>query len=333
MSAASWRRLPKVELHLHVAGSARPATLAELGGPVVAPLLADYAEAAVGEGLARYLGRFSAFNPAVDRPKAIARVMAELAEDLLRDGVAYAEARVRVPDTAGDDGHWDAFLEAAVEATRAARRHGGPWLEVIVVTLRTWPAERVLREARRAARWAGCGVVGFDVSGDESRGCLRDLQPAVAVARAAGLGITLHAGEGRGAEAVAATLDLLAPDRIAHGVRGAEDPAVEARLAALGTHLEVAVTSNLQTGAVPHLAHHPAGRWAREGRLSFGLNTDNRTVSGVTLSGELDLAERSLGMTHARLAARMRQAAAAAFLPAAERTALLAEIERGWAQP
>src|SRR5499433_1298708 len=184
-----YRRLPKVELHLHAAGSVRPATMREFVLADGAPMaLADaYAPASIGEGLPAYLARFGAWDATVTTPERIARVIAELAEDLAADGVAYAEVRLRPPSD--DDGRWHALMEAAAETARART---APAIRFLAVMLRGWSTERAEREARRAAAWAGRGVVALDVAGDEALGGLETLAPAARIARAAGLEIAAH---------------------------------------------------------------------------------------------------------------------------------------------
>lgn|SRR5262245_4954846 len=318
-------RVPKVELHLHAAGSVRPATMRELvsaaGGP---PALADaYTTATVGEGLTAYLARFAAWDAALRTPERVARVIGELCADLATDGVCYAEIRFRPP--ADEDESWHAMMRAAVDSARAA---GAPEVNFIAVVLRGWSADRAEREARRASEWAGRGVVALDVAGDEAIGGLSPLAPALHLAREAGLGITVHAGETQGAPAVREALDLIGPDRIAHGVGAAADSDLVIDLRARGTHLEMAMRSNVQTGAVSDLAHHPFSRLLRSG-ISVGLSTDNRTISGTTLSDEYALAE-SLGLTWSELARASLLAAGAAFLPVSRREGLAHEIQEAW---
>jgi adenosine deaminase len=322
-----FRAAPKVELHLHAAGSVRPATIrAFVSADGLPPSLADrYAPAATGEGLPAYLTRFAAWDATVHSPDRIARVVAELAADLQADGVGYAEVRLRPPTD--DDGLWHAMMESAVRAARAA---AAPELGFIAVMLRGWSADRAEREARRAAAWAGRGVVALDVAGDEAVGGFASLAPAARVAREAGLAVSAHAGETGGAPAVREALAQLAPDRIAHGVGAAADPDLVAELRDRGLHLEMAIRSNVQTGAVTEPARHPFAALLRAG-VSVGLNTDNRTISGTTLSDEYALAAGALGLSWAELARATTLAAEASFAPVAARRELVARIRDAWA--
>ena len=322
-----FRAAPKVELHLHAAGSVRPATMrAFVAADGLPPVLSDrYAPAATGEGLPAYLTRFAAWDATVRSPDRVTRVVAELADDLTTDGVSYAEVRLRPPTD--DDGLWHALMEAAVQAARAART---PTLGFIAVMLRGWSADRAEREARRAAVWAGRGVVALDVAGDEAVGGFATLARATRVAREAGLAISTHAGETGGAAAVREALTLLGPDRIAHGVGAAEDGELVSELRDRGLHLEMAIRSNVQTGAVEGPSRHPFAALLRGG-VSVGLNTDNRTISGTTLSDEYALAAGALGLSWAELARATVLAAQAAFGPVDARRELVRRVQDAWA--
>src|SRR5712691_2921722 len=322
-----FRAVPKVELHLHAAGSVRPATMrAFVAADGLPSALADsYAQAATGEGLPAYLTRFAAWDATVQSPDRLARVIAELSSDLLVDGVVYAEARLRPPTD--DDGLWHAMMEAAVQAAHAAAT---PALEFIAVMLRGWTADRAEREARRAAAWAGRGVVALDVAGDEAVGGFATLARATRIAREAGLAIATHAGETGGAAAVREALTLLAPDRIAHGVGAAAAADLVAELRDRQIHLEMAIRSNVQTGAVKDPSRHPFAMLLREG-VSVGLNTDNRTISGTTLSGEYALAADALGLGWVELAQATALAARATFAPADTKRELVHRVQDAWA--
>jgi adenosine deaminase len=325
--AERFRAVPKVELHLHAAGSVRPATMrAFVAADGLPSTLADrYAPAATGEGLPAYLTRFAAWDATVQSPDRLARVIAELSSDLMADGIVYAEVRLRPPTD--DDGLWHAMMEAAVRTARAATTLA---LGFIAVMLRGWSADRAEREARRAAAWAGRGVVALDVAGDEAVGGFATLARATRIAREAGLAIATHAGETGGAAAVREALALLAPDRIAHGVGAAVDADLVAELRDRRIHLEMAIRSNVQTGAVKDPSRHPFAMLLREG-VSVGLNTDNRTISGTTLSDEYALAAHALGLTWTELGRATALTARATFALPDPRRELVRRIQDAWA--
>src|SRR5262249_40138757 len=175
-TADRFRTLPKIELHLHAAGSVRPATMREfVSADGLSPALSEaYRPAALGEGLTAYLARFAAWDGTVQSPDRMARVVAELGADLASDGIIHAEVRLRPP--ADDDRLWHAMMEAAIAA---ARRLVTPRLGFITVLLRGWTKERAEREARRTVAWAARGVVALDVAGDEGLGGIRPLEGAI----------------------------------------------------------------------------------------------------------------------------------------------------------
>lgn len=322
----SFARFPKVELHLHVSGSVRPDTMREFveTDGLDPALWREYRRADNAEGLPTYLQRFAAWDATVTSPGRLGRVVRELQQDLAADGVAHAEPRLRPPTD--DDAAWDELVTEAVNATHAST---SATIGFIAVLTRGWSSERALREARRAARWAGRGIIGLDVSGDESQDGAQALQPAIALARDAGLNITVHAGEAAGPESVRNALRLFEPMRIAHGVRAADDADLVAQLRATGVHLEMALTSNVQTGCAREISAHPFRKLLHEG-LSVGLNTDNRTISGTTLSAEYAIARHELGLSTADLERATLAAVEAAFLPPADRGSLAAGVRQAW---
>lgn len=324
--ARLFQDLPKVELHLHLPGSVRRQTMCAFLGEDGQPcaLSESYSQASNGEGLRRYLARFAAWNAVAWTPERLARIVAELRADLAADGVVYAELRLRPPTE--DEGHWDALMEAAVTASEDG---DGPMLRFIDYVNRHWSAERAEGEARRAIAWSGRGVVGFDISGDESMYDAAHLVRAVQIARGGGLAITAHAGEGAGPASVWSALDLFAPDRIAHGVRSVEDLRLISELRDRNVHLEMALTSNLQTGAVAELDGHPFAALLKAG-LGVSLNTDCRTISGTTLSTEYTIAAMTFGLSLADLARVADHAAGAMFWHSDQREALIVGMREQW---
>jgi adenosine deaminase len=153
--------------------------------------------------------------------------------------------------------------------------------------------------ARTAGAYAGLGVVGFDLAGDEARYRASPQRPAFEAARAAGLRLTCHAGEAGAPESVEEALDL-GVERVAHGVIGASSPRIVERIRETGVVLDVCPTANWKTRAVPSLADHPLPDLVRAG-VRCTISTDSRTVAGTTLSREFELAETEMRMTEDEL--------------------------------
>jgi adenosine deaminase len=169
----------------------------------------------------------------------------------------------------------------------------------IVCALRGHEVADNVALARTAGAYAGLGVVGFDLAGDEARYPARPHRPAFEAAEAAGLRLTCHAGEAGGPESVEEALDL-GVERLAHGVIGARSPRVVERVRDGGIVLDVCPTANWRCHAVPSLAAHPLPELVRAG-VRCTISTDSRTVAGTTLSREFELAEREMGMTEDEL--------------------------------
>lgn len=170
----------------------------------------------------------------------------------------------------------------------------------IVCALRQDSLSDSLTLARAAGRWAGRGVVGFDLAGDEARWPNDgSLAPAFAAARAAGLRLTCHAGEAAGPESIEAALSY-GIERVAHGVTAARSPALVRRLAGEGIVLDLCPTANWKCKAVPRLEEHPLAELVRAG-VRCTISTDSRTVAGTTLSDEFRIAQETLGLSEDEL--------------------------------
>ncbi len=323
--------LPKVLLHEHLDGGLRVATLLALlrergitpPAPDEAALAAWFDANAHAGSLLKYLEGFALTVEAMSSPAALTRVAREAAEDAAREGAVLAEFRIAplLFEAHGVSG------EAAVEALLAGlddsplpllRRSG-----LIVCAMRHLPPEQTERAARLAARYRGQGVVGFDLAGAELGHPPAEHAAALHLAREAGLGITLHAGEADAAERVLEA-GRLGARRIGHGVRlvdALHDPTrrhLVDEAIALGLHLEVCPTSNVHTGAARSVAAHPITTLWRAG-VSLSYHTDNRLMSCIGHGGEAYALLNETSLTVPDLLSMAVQAARHAFLPEAAR--------------
>lgn len=339
---AMWQAVPKVLLHEHLDGGLRAQTLLELCQQKHIALPAQTASEvalwiqgnANSGSLERYVAAFGPTVAAMGDAAACERVAFEAAQDALADGCVLAEFRMAplLLEPHGLSG------EAAVEALLRGLQRSSLPCALIVCAMRTDSPEQVQRSAQLAARYAGQGVVGFDLAGGE-RGFPAMLhRRAIDIALSAGLGLTLHAGEADTGQRVLEAIALGAT-RIGHGVQIAvsEDPAQPdlarqrmAQVAAMQVqgqrvHFEVCPTSNVHTGACSSLAAHPLPAMLAAG-LEVSVHTDNRLMSGVTHSQELANVYHALGWSLADTARSMRSAANASFLPLAVRQAALEKI-------
>jgi adenosine deaminase len=278
--------------------------------------------AADAGSLERYLAGFQLTVAVMQDAPALERIAYELAADAAAEGVRYLEVRYCPALNTQTGLPLVEAVEAPLRGLARARAELGVHATVIVCALRHLEPAVSLDLARLAADFRGRGVVGFDLAGPERGHPAREHRAAFAVAAEAGLGITVHAGEADGPASIWQALDDCRAQRIGHGTRLHEDPALLARVRESAVPLEVCLTSNVQTGAVASYASHPARRYLDQG-LPVTLSTDNRLISGTTLTDELWNAHTHLGLTWPELLAVTRASFQHAFLPDAERTQLL----------
>ena len=324
------RRLPKAELHCHLDGSVRPATLLELGQeygqPMPAPTpeaLRRYMTVTDARNLEDYLARFSITLSVMQTASALERIAYELAEDAARDGVRYIEVRYApVLNVRGG-----LTLEAAVEAplrglARAQVDHGIVG-RVIVCAIRNMSPAVSQELAELAVAYRHRGVVGFDLAGGEAGNPARIHAAAFAHARQHDLACTCHAGEGDGAGSVREAVHVCGADRLGHATRLIEDSSLTDYCNDRRITLEICLTSNVQTHAVASYATHPLREYFDRG-LNVVLNTDNRLMSGVSLTDEYLHAAESLAFSFDELAQVAMHGFESCFLPFEERTQLAA---------
>jgi adenosine deaminase len=328
-------QLPKAELHCHLDGSVRPETLLDLGRQYGVAMPRDDAEALREYMIVRdhstleeYLTRFQTTLSVMQTSEALERIAYELATDAAREGVWYLETRF-APNLNTRGGLTSAqALEAAIKGLARAERDCGIISRVLVCALRTLPPSSSLEMARLAVDFHGSGVVGFDLAGAEHGNPASAHAEAFGYARAHDLPCTCHAGEGDGAGSVRDAVHSCCANRIGHGTRLIEDAELTEYVNDRRIAVEVCLTSNVQTRATSSLEAHPLPEYLRRG-LNVVLNTDNRLMSGTTLSDEYELASAQLGLGFDDLAQMALNGFESAFLSFAERQALLTRARAG----
>jgi len=324
------RRLPKAELHCHLDGSVRPETLLELAREYEQPVPRDDAEALReymrvddARSLEDYLARFDVTLGVMQTEEALARIACELSVDAARDGVRYIEVRYSpVLNTRGGLA-LGAAVEAPLRGLERAEREGGAMARVIICGLRHLEPEVSLELARLAVAYKHRGVVGFDLAGGELGNPASRHAAAFAYARAHDLACTCHAGEGADAASVREAVHLCGAHRIGHATRLVEDESLTQYVNDRRIALEICLTSNVQTRAVDSYESHPLRRYFDRG-MNVVLNTDNRLMSGTTLTDEYAHAARALGFDFDELARIALNGFESAFLPWEQREQLVA---------
>jgi len=319
-----------IDLHSHLEGRIRPQTAAELAAGLGVPEPEGGWERAIQldgpADLTVYLAKVAVSYPFFRSLDAARRIAREAVEDAAADGLDYLELRFGPATHAADESGIDAVISAVAEGMREASAATGMPSGAVVAALRHHDAQTNLAVARAAARFAGAGVVGFDLAGDEL--LYPELAPhrdAFAIARAAGLGITCHAAEAAPGPAAREAAEVLGATRIGHGAHIADDPETLAWASDSGIVVEVCPTSNWYTGAIPSLAQHPAPRFRDAGvRLVLGDDNPLQTRSG--LRAERETLATVLGFSPDDLLALDRVSVEAAFLEPSTRSALAARL-------
>jgi adenosine deaminase len=243
---------------------------------------------------AEYIRYFDDAIAVMQTAQALERIAYELCIDSAAENIDYLEVRW-APRLHLRDG-----LEVAqvIDAVMAGIGAGPITAVAIVCAMRQHTPEENIELAREAGRFAGKGVVGFDLAGDEVRYPASPHRPAFEAARAAGLRLTCHAGEAGEPSSVDEALNL-GVERIAHGVIGARDARIVERVRTEGIVLDMCPTANWKCKAVPTIAAHPLPRLVRDG-VRCTISTDSRSVAGTTLSQEFELMSE-IGMTDEEL--------------------------------
>jgi adenosine deaminase len=328
------RRLPKTELHCHLDGCVRPATLLELAAEYDKPMPADDAGALAeymlvddAENLEDYLERFSVTLSVMQTAEALERITYELAEDAAREGVRYLETRYAPVLNVRGGLSLEESIEAPLRGLARAQQEYGIVGRVIVCAIRNMAPEVSLELAKLAVQFKDKGVAGFDLAGGEAGNPASRHKDAFDYARENDLPCTCHAGEGAGADSVRDAIHRCCACRIGHGTRLIEDESLTQYVNDRRITIECCITSNVQTRAATSFDSHPVRAYFDKG-INVALSTDNRLMSGITLVDEYQRAAKHLGFTFEELCVVARNGFTSAFLHEHERKSLLATVDR-----
>jgi len=325
------RQLPKAELHCHLDGSVRPSTLLELGREARVQMpkhtpeeLAEFMRVDDALTLEDYLRRFDVTVSVMQTEEALERIAYELAEDAAEDGVRYIEVRNAPILNVVHGLTVVQAIEAPLRGLRRAEKDFGIIGRFIVCALRHFTPEDSLEMAKLAVEFKNEGVVAFDLAGGEKGNPAARHVAAFRYAREHDLAVTVHAGEGDGAASVREAVHVCGANRIGHGTRLIEDAELTQYVNDRRIALEVCLTSNVQTRVADSYEAHPLREYFDRG-LNVTLNTDNRLMSGTTLTDEYVHAAEHLGFTVDELAGIALNGFESAFLPWEERLMLIEE--------
>jgi adenosine deaminase len=285
--------------------------------------LRDFMIVRDARNLEDYLTRFDITLSVMQTAEALERIAYELAEDAAAEGVRYIEMRYSPVLNTRHDLSLGETVEAPLRGLERAQRDHGIVSRLIVCALRNLSPGISLELARLAVAYKGQGVVGFDLAGGERGHPAAVHAPAFAFAQEHGLACTCHAGEGAGADSVREAVYVCGAHRIGHATRLIEDPALTEVVNERRIALEICLTSNVQTRTAQSYEVHPFRRYFDAG-INVVLNTDNRLMSGTTLTDEYVRAATYLDFTFEELARVALNGFESAFVSDDERAALVA---------
>ena len=325
-------RFIKAEIHCHIEGAAPPSLAkaqAEKYGVDAGAFLRDgsYVWSDFAEFIACYDKVASLFRTEADYALLTETYLCELAAA----NTIYSEIIVS-PDHGDRIGLGaDAYLAGICNGIHAAREKTGIETRIIITGERHFGPDSVISAAQYAARCGNPLVTGFNMAGEERMGRVADYARAFDIARDAGLGLTIHAGEVCGAFSVSDALDLVRPSRIGHGVRAIEDPALIERLVELGTVLEVCPGSNIALKVYDDFESHPLKRLKAAG-VQVCINSDDPPFFHTSLLREYQIASEVMGTPDAEINEMTRTALEAAFVDEETRQRLLTRFDAGMRQ-
>lgn len=325
--------LPKTDLHVHLDGSLRLSTVRELAArhDLGFDFRTDEDVRAVCQvaedcqSLVDYLRVFDITLKVMQESDELTRIAYELAEDAHRENVRYMEVRYSPLLHTNQGLDYDQIVGAVQAGLDLARRQYGIVCGQIICGIRHISPESSVELAALAVRWKGRGVVGFDLAGAEKDYPARDHLEAFYHVLNNNVNITIHAGEAFGARSIHQALHYCRAHRIGHGTHLIEDDQLMQWVNNRRIPVEICLASNLQTKAIPDYQSHPIRRFMEEG-LRVTLNTDNRLVSGTTVTNEYRLAVENYDLNLDEVLGLVINGFKSAFLPLKEKIQLVDQV-------
>jgi adenosine deaminase len=335
----AFQALPKTDLHVHLDGSLRLETILDLAreGRIELPARDEAGlRAAIGCGnqfgsLVEYLRGFDITLRVMQTEESLERIAFELAEDAHRENVRYMEVRYAPMLHTRRGLKLTRVVEAVLAGLRRARETYGVKSNVILCGIRNISPESSYQMAELAVAYKGRGVVGFDLAGAEADFPAKHHRQAFQLVRDNNINCTIHAGEAYGPESIAQAIHVCGAHRIGHGCRLRENGDLLHYVNDHRIPLECCPSSNVQTGAVGALENHPLKLYFDLG-LRVTINTDNRLITDTSVSKELFLVHRTMGVPFADIKAMILSGFKSSFQPFHEKQAMLrrvaAELDR-----
>ncbi|MCP4867955.1 MAG: adenosine deaminase [Proteobacteria bacterium] len=327
------RAIPKTDLHCHLDGSLRPATILDLADKQGVQMPANDVEGLrkamrAGEmcdDLVDYLRAFDITCKVLQNEEGLRRAAFEVAEDAAKENVRYLEVRYAPILHTNQGLRLDQIVQAVLDGLNDAERKYDIKTGLIICGIRNMTPETSLRIAELAVAFKNRGVVGFDLAGAEHNNPAKDHREAFYLIRNNNINVTIHAGEAYGPESIHQAIHMCGSQRIGHGTRLKESGDL---LNFVNDHripLEVCLKSNLQTRATPSLSAHPF-RFYLDLGLRVTLNTDNRLVTDTTVTDEYLLAVKHFDLNLDHIRWLMVNGFKSSFLPFREKRILMRRV-------
>jgi adenosine deaminase len=335
-SLNTYRALPKVELHRHLEGSLRLDTMLDVarqhGITIPADVLRLSTLVQVQEEdkftFQNFLAKFNTLRLFYRSPDVINRITFEAIEDAAKDNVKYMELRFTpVALSRAERFPLHDVIDWVMTSAQSAAEKCGVIVRLIASVNRHESTDLAEQVAWLAAEHIHDGLVALDLAGNEAEFPTKPFYGIFKEARQAGLHVTIHAGEWGPAINIKDAIEELGAERIGHGVRVLEDRSITALAQERGTAFEVCMTSNYQSGVVKSLETHPLMRMLEAG-INLTINTDDPSISRITLSHEYHTACEELNMPQSTLRQRILAAAQAGFLAEDEKEPFVMQLKK-----
>lgn len=290
------RKLPKIELHCHLDGSVRPQTIIDIAKRENIEI-PSYKENEIKElvmikkdctSLNEYLEKFDLPNKVMQSKASLKQIAFELLEDAQRENVKYIEIRFAPLLHINKGLSVKEVIQSVIDGIKEAQKIYDIKGNIILSCLRTMSVEDGIKVVESGKEFINKGVVAIDLAGCEEEGFCSKFKPVIDKAREYGYNVTIHAGEAASGQNVIDAINLLGAKRIGHGVRIKDMKEAYDLVKSNKVYLEMCPTSNIQTKAIDDFNNYPLYDFYKDG-IYVTLNTDNRTVSNIDLTNEIDL--------------------------------------------
>jgi len=315
------KKIPKVDLHCHLDGSVRTSTVLELAKKQKVKLPTDnieelnkYVQVSPDcRSLTDFLKAFEFFYPLLKNPYAVEKIGYELCEDAASENIKYLEVRFAPFLQTSENFKIADVVKICLDGLRQGSRAFDIGVGLILCCYRSIPKEANITTVELAKKYADHGIVALDLAGDETVYPTRDFAEPFVLAKKYKIPFTVHAGESAGSESIKEAVKLGA-SRIGHGVHLIDDPDLMEKIKEAKIPLEMCITSNIQTHVVTDFESHPIKNFYDNGVI-VTINTDDRSVSGIDLTNEYNVAVNRLGFDMSDLTKIIYNGIDALFIP------------------